>query len=100
MFRNLIRNIIRSKVFRFLYRIKTEIINPELNYIKGREAALKIQNKGKDLRIHGEVTILNASELLIGDYVRIGRGCFFSCSGGLTIGHNTQISRNVVKVRK
>ena len=35
------------------------------------------------------------NNLRIGDYVRIGEGCFLFCKGGLDIGSNTQISRNV-----
>lgn len=55
-----------------------------------------IKNVGKDLRIHGHCTIIAAKRLVIGDYVRVGKDCHFNCLGGVTIGDNTQISRNVV----
>lgn len=55
----------------------------------------QIVQKGKDLRIHGKIKILQPNKLIIGDYCRIGKGTFFFCYGGLTIGHNVQFSRNI-----
>ena len=55
----------------------------------------RISNRGKDLRIHGQVKILNPERLKIGNFCRIGKGAFFFCYGGLTIGNNVQFSRNI-----
>lgn len=56
----------------------------------------KIINKGLDLRIHGRIDILDINELTVGDYCRIGRGCFLFCKGGIEIGNNVQLSRNII----
>ena len=88
--------LIRNKLFNFFYRIKLSRIDPELKYLRGKNATKPIKNKGKDLRIHGSVKIIKPDKLTVGDYVRIGEGCYFSCSGGLEIADNVQFSRNIV----
>ena len=55
----------------------------------------KVGSVGDNVRIHGPIKILDASQLVIESHVRIGTGCFLFCKGGLFIGENTQISRNV-----
>ncbi|MFW5803832.1 MAG: acyltransferase, partial [bacterium] len=40
--------------------------------------------------------ITGVQDLHVGDYVRIGKGAYFSCQGGLYIGDNVQFSRNVL----
>lgn len=55
----------------------------------------QVRVKGKDLRIHGKIKILQPDKLVIGDYCRIGKGTFLFCYGGLTIGNNVQFSRNI-----
>lgn len=61
----------------------------------GMVALSQVRQKGIDCRIHGRTTLYYPNNLRMGDYVRIGGGCFFFCKGGLDIGSNTQISRNV-----
>jgi len=69
-----------------LYRIKKAVGLAMCRYIK---------NKGIDLRIHGHCRFIDPDYLSIGDYVRIGYGCFFYCKGGIKIGNNVQFSRNI-----
>lgn len=88
--------ILLNPLVKILIAFKLKYITPRIQKLEGRIAADKIKDKGKDLRIHGHVTILAANKLKIGDYVRIGKGAFFSCAGGLTIGKNVQFSRNVL----
>lgn len=83
-------SIIVKLIVRFIVKYKGLYF-----YHYGRYWVKNIQKKGEDLRIHGPITILGQDYLEIGDYVRIGYGCFFCCLGGLKIGSNTQISRNV-----
>jgi acetyltransferase-like isoleucine patch superfamily enzyme len=90
------RFLIRNKIFYFFYKFKLNYLDSELNYLKGKKTADAIINKGIDLRIHGEVKIISSQKLFIGDYVRIGEGCYFNCSGGLNIGDNVQLSRNIL----
>lgn len=61
----------------------------------GRRILRGIDRKGIDCRIYGLVNIDYPERLEMGDRVRIGRGCYFFCRGGLTIGSNTHISRFV-----
>ena len=55
----------------------------------------RISRRGKDLRIHGQVRILNPERLEVGNFCRIGKGAFFFCYGSLKIGNNVQFSRNI-----
>lgn len=55
----------------------------------------RIKNKGKNVKIVGYSRFINPDKLFLGDNVRIGYNCFFYCSGGITVGENTIISRNV-----
>ncbi len=61
----------------------------------GRAILSSVKNRGVDVRLHGEGVIIGAERLHIGDYVRIGRGFHLNCLGGIRIGVNTQVSRNV-----
>lgn len=63
--------------------------------VVGKYWKSQISNKGVDLRIHGKVKIIAPHKLSIGDYCRIGKGCFLFCYGGLKIGNNVQMSRNI-----
>lgn len=85
-----------NPLVRFLMIFKERYISPKIEKERGKIAVNKIKKKGKDLRIHGSVYFRGINNLVIGDYVRIGKGAFFSCEGGLTIGNNVQISRNVL----
>jgi acetyltransferase-like isoleucine patch superfamily enzyme len=78
------------------FMFKMKFIYPRIDKVKGLIIVDKIKQKGKDLRIHGPITINDINNLHIGDYVRIGKGAYFSCEGGLTIGNNVQFSRNVL----
>tara|TARA_R110002124_G_scaffold170608_4_gene338207 strand:- start:15483 stop:16067 length:585 start_codon:yes stop_codon:yes gene_type:complete len=55
----------------------------------------KVKNKGNNVRIVGYSRIINPDKLILGNNVRIGYNCFFFCSGGIKIGDNSIISRNV-----
>ena len=55
----------------------------------------KIKNKGTNVKIVGYSRILNYDKLTLGNNVRIGFGCYFYCSGGIEIGDNTILSRNI-----
>ena len=55
----------------------------------------KIKNKGRNVKIVGYSRILGHDNLILGDNVRMGYGCFLFCSGGIEIGDNTILSRNI-----
>ncbi|WP_162425983.1 acyltransferase [Pontibacter pudoricolor] len=54
-----------------------------------------IYHKGTNVIIHGPGTFIGKKQLVIGDHVRIGNNAYFNALGGINIGCNTQISRNV-----
>ncbi len=63
--------------------------------LKGDYFASLIKDKGLDLRIHGAGRFTHPERIKIGDYCRIGNNAYFHSSGGIEIGDNVQISRNV-----
>jgi acetyltransferase-like isoleucine patch superfamily enzyme len=66
-------------------------------YVNNQQKELinRFQSCGYGVRINGKITIHNPINIVVGNNVHIGKGCFFSAKGGLTIGDNTHISRNV-----
>ncbi|HAF30082.1 MAG TPA: hypothetical protein DCG75_13660 [Bacteroidales bacterium] len=88
--------LLLNPVIKLFITLKMRYIKPRINKIEGLINVEKIKQKGKDLRIHGSISITGIDKLQIGDYVRIGKGAYFSCEGGLTIGNNVQFSRNVL----
>jgi len=72
------------------------LIMPRIRKVKGKAIAMRIPHKGIDLRIHGKIIVLGSKNIVIGDHVRIGEGAFFHCGGGLIIGNNVQMSRNII----
>lgn len=87
--------ILVNKIFITIFAFKRNFVDDKIQKIKGLVIKRSIRKQGKDLRIHGPITITGENQLSIGDYVRIGRGCYFHCVGGLTIGNNVQFSRNI-----
>ena len=51
---------------------------------------------GLGVKFNGICQIISPEELVIESNVHIGDNAFFSCGGGLFIGENTHISRNLV----
>lgn len=71
-------------------------IRVRLGMLTGRILATTIKKKGANLILLGFSRFLFRDKLWIGKNVRIGENCYFYCRGGLKIGDNTIISRNVV----
>lgn len=55
----------------------------------------RIPSTGSNVRMVGYSRILDPEGLIIGNNVRIGYGCFFFSKGGIEIGDNTILSRNI-----
>jgi len=62
----------------------------------GKVHLKNIVNKGENVKIVGYSRFLDPDNLRLGDNVQIGYDCFFFCKGGITIGNNTILSRNIV----
>jgi acetyltransferase-like isoleucine patch superfamily enzyme len=71
-------------------------VKQRLNECRGRFWKSRIQHIGATSKIAGDIVISSPSKLVVGEYVRIGRNCTLSCEGGLTIGDNSQLSRNIL----
>lgn len=60
------------------------------------EAVLKrVPLRGTGIRVNGRLTLTGADRAAIGNNVHIGDGAYIRAEGGLVIGDNTHISRNV-----
>lgn len=62
----------------------------------GQTSLATVDNQGENCKFHGDVKVYYADGLQLGDDIRIGFGSFLFALGGISIGSNTQISRNVV----
>ena len=70
-------------------------IKHSFDAVCGEYCKNQIKNRGQDLRIHGFGTFTDCDEINIGNYCRIGKNAYFHACGGLIIGNNVQMSRNV-----
>lgn len=71
-------------------------VAPPFARAAGRASLWYVPGVPASVRVHGRIQIIAPHRLKLGEHVRIGRGCFFHCLGGLSVGDNTQISRDVV----
>ena len=55
----------------------------------------RIKNKGSNVKVMGYTRFLNPENIVLGDNVRIGYGCFLFGLGGIEIGDNSILSRNI-----
>lgn len=67
----------------------------KINYVKGCYCRSLIKRRGRGVRVWGMCSFLQPENITIGDYCGIGENAYFHATGGLTIGNNVQISRNV-----
>ncbi|WP_216610895.1 acyltransferase [Vibrio sp. 070316B] len=95
MLKKILNYIFNDNVF-YLVALVDRWASFRIRKAKGRIELKKIKNKGENCKIHGEVTIAYPDKIKMSENVRIGYGCHFFCMGGLNIGANTQISRNVL----
>jgi len=92
-FRNIVFNI---NIIYPLVRVYISLIEPQIKRAYGMYALNIIKNKGIGCKIYGKIYIQNTDNLILGNYVRMGSGAFFHSLGGITIGDNTRISRNLL----
>ena len=67
----------------------------KVEFVKGYYCKSLIKKRGKGVHIAGMGSFLQPDKISIGDYCGIGENAYFHATGGLTIGNNVQISRNV-----
>ena len=90
--------LIRSLRDRFVDRIYQWLIFAEQRdwARKEKEMTGNLKQVGSDFRLTFPFQIHAPHEVSVGDNIHIGRNCFIRGEGGLTIGSNTIISRNLV----
>ncbi|HGY9592870.1 TPA: hypothetical protein ACOJPH_000504 [Vibrio campbellii] len=96
MLKKIIGSIIGYRFILLFVKFYTVFLKEKVKKAHGEVALSYIKNKGNDCRIHGKSTIYCGENINLGHGVRIGEGAFFHAMGGLEVGDNTQISRNVI----
>lgn len=82
-----------------IFTIFNSIICIFLNkYYEVHYKYLKMMMKrcGKGVKFHGKIVITNPMKVEMGDNVHIAENAYIRSDGGLKIGNNTHISRNIV----
>lgn len=71
-----------------------------MNLFEIEDSVSKLLNeipcKGDHVKINGLITVTHPRMLLLGSNVHIGGGAYLNTRGGLSIGDNTHISRNLI----
>lgn len=88
--------IFNDKFFEFLVYSYRKYLRPRIQKADERITQKSVIKKGYDSRIAWGSVIHQPEKLELGNYVRIGSGAFLFCMGGIKIGDNTIISRNVL----
>ena len=87
---------LNKKLIKNILKFYYKYIKDFITQAKAELVLDRIKNKGKNCRIKGDLTILGVDGLVLGDFVSIGYGGFINSFGGVEIGDNCQISRNVL----
>lgn len=92
---DILDEIFLDKISPVFFNLYERWIMYRIRRVWGKAHLRRIKNKGKNVNMVGYSRILNPEGLIIGDNVRIGYNCFFYCLGGIEIGDNTILSRNI-----
>jgi len=75
------------------------VLEPHLKQMyydyKNKMLRKSLKSCGQGCYFHGSITVLYSERLSIGNNVHINDGAFINATGGVTIGDNTHISRNL-----
>jgi acetyltransferase-like isoleucine patch superfamily enzyme len=92
-------NSLLKKMYKFIAKVYVYKVKPHIqSYEVARANALlkaTVPSLGVFSNVNGTIKISEPLCVVIGNNVHIGNGCFFHTDGGLIIGDNTHISRNV-----
>ena len=84
-----------GRVLEIIFSLYEHYIMYRVKQVWGRVHLRKVKMKGRNIQLIGYSRFLNPENLIIGNDVSIGYGCFFFCKGGLEIGDGTILSRNI-----
>jgi len=94
--RRMLELIINDWVITKLVIVYKRVFEDKVRKSIGEVSLLSVKNKGSNCKFQGDVKIYYSDGLQLGDDIRIGFGSFLFALGGISIGSNTQVSRNVV----
>jgi len=94
--RKLVEIVINDWVIYKIVSLYKRLFEDKVRKAVGKASLNTITNQGNNCKFHGDVKVYYADGLTLHDNIRVGFGSFFFALGGITIGNNTQISRNVV----
>jgi len=92
--RSVIRPLIRSLV-RLYYRRLAGAVDPCVREVFTERVAGVVPLCGTGLRIGGRIEITDPRMIILGCNVYVGENAYFDTAGGLTVGDNCHIDRNV-----
>jgi acetyltransferase-like isoleucine patch superfamily enzyme len=85
-----------DRVVLALWRRSVRRASRELEDRRNRELVGRCAEVGHGVRLKGKIDLTGARKVRIGNNVHIGTGAFIRAEGGLVIGDNTHISRNLL----
>ena len=102
LLKNIIKTIFKRIISWFIKKIgpfcNTEFQKLQIEKLKKELLYSKygFNSVGYGVRINGPITVISPRSVAVGNNVHIGAGCYWRADGGLYIGDNTHISRNVI----
>lgn len=84
-----------NKILPYLLFFYEKFLMYRIRYSWGIANLKKVKNKGYNVKAMGYTRFLDPDNIVLGNNVRIGYGCFLYGKGGITIGDCTILSRNI-----
>ncbi|XPF93989.1 acyltransferase [Colwellia sp. RE-S-Sl-9] len=94
--RKLVELIFNEWIIEKLVTFYKHLLEDKVRKAVGKVSLNTVEHQGINCKFHGDVKVYYSEGLKLGDNIRVGFGSFFFALGGISIGNNTQISRNVV----
>lgn len=94
-FKKTIDFVINQRLINFFVLVYKRVFEEKISRAVGNYHLSLIKKQGENCRFIGKVNVYYDYGLQLGNHVRIGSNSFIFAMGGVEIGDNTQISRNV-----
>jgi acetyltransferase-like isoleucine patch superfamily enzyme len=94
--RRFIELVFNDWIIEKIVTIYKHVLEDKVRKAVGNVALKAVIRQGENCKFQGDVKVYYSEGLELGNDIRIGFGSFLFALGGITIGNNTQISRNVV----
>jgi acetyltransferase-like isoleucine patch superfamily enzyme len=96
IFRKFFEVVFNEWIIEKIVTFYKRLLEDKVRNAVGKVSLKTVKHRGNNCKFHGDVKVYYSDGLHLGDNIRVGFGSFFFALGGITIGSNTQISRNVV----